>query len=513
MVINTQEIEIKLPVGYSDAQFKAEIGRNISSADFAFEIIKKSLDARRKGNIYWLIRVLVYDKNAAISIAEQKPKLFVPKTGIGKKAIVVGSGPAGYFCADILLKSGFAVTILERGYDVEKRTKDVAQFEAGGELVINSNYAYGEGGAGTFSDGKLTSRTKDIGVERQYVFDTFVKAGGPEEIKYLAMPHLGSDNLLVMVKNMRQDFITRGGQILFGHQVDDMVVENRQVKSVRANNNEFVADQFVFAIGHSAYDTYELLNNKGVQIESKPFAIGVRVEHEQGLINLNQWGIKALPGLKAAEYRLTCSPSGLPSAYSFCMCPGGKIIPATSRSGLSIVNGVSNYQRNSPFANSAIVSALDLESLLGKKLSFAEIKEYMENLESICYKINNNYAAPANRIKDFILGAVSKELPKSSYPLGIFPYDFAKLLPESVIRSLRLAMMDFSNKIRGFETGIMIGIEATTSSPLRITREESRRCIGFNNLYAVGEGSGYSGGIISSASDGILTALAIAKSV
>ncbi|MDD5205434.1 MAG: hypothetical protein PHS17_08435 [Desulfobacterales bacterium] len=510
---NFKEIEISLPVGYTEEELKTKIGQSVRSAEFAFEIRKKSLDARRKGNIHWIMKIIVYDKNISRNLNQSAPGLKIPLAANKKKAIVVGSGPAGFFGADILLRAGMEVVILERGYEVSKRTKDIEDFESSGKLVENSNYAYGEGGAGTFSDGKLTSRTKDISLERQYVFDAFVKAGGPEEIKYLAMPHLGSDNLRSIVADLSRDYIRRGGQILFGHQVTDLMLDNSMVKSVMANGREFEADHFIFAIGHSAYDTYSLLNNKGVQMESKPFAIGVRVEHPQETINVNQWGVKILPGLKAAEYRLTFSDRYCLPVYSFCMCPGGRIVPATPRAGLNIVNGVSNYRRNSPYANSAIVAALDLEKISGKAMNFEDVAAFMEDLESRAYKINNDYSAPANRILDFIHGTVAESLPENSYPFGLIPYDFAELLPKEVIEALRAGLSDFSNKIREFENGIMLGIEATTSSPIRLIRDEKRRLKGFANLYATGEGSGYSGGIVSSAADGILTAFAIINSL
>ncbi|MFH0801001.1 MAG: FAD-dependent monooxygenase [bacterium] len=508
-----KEIEISLPVGYSEEELKTKIGRSVRSAEFAFEIRKKSLDARKKSNIHWVMKIIVYDKNISRNLIQSTPGLEIPIAGKKKKAIVVGSGPAGFFAADILLRSGLEVVILERGYDVSKRTEDIENFESSGKPVENSNYAYGEGGAGTFSDGKLTSRTKDISLERQYVFDAFVKAGGPEEIKFLAMPHLGSDNLINIAAALRRDYISRGGRILFSHQVTDIMLDDSRVKSVVVDGREFEADHFVFAIGHSAYDTYSLLNSKGVQMESKPFAIGVRVEHPQEMINVNQWGVKDLPGLKAAEYRLTFPGRYCLPVYSFCMCPGGRVIPATPRAGLNIVNGVSDYRRSSRYANSAIVAAVDLEKISGKAMKFEDIAAFMEDLESRAYKINNDYSAPANRIRDFIQGNVADNLPESSYPFGLIPCDFAELLPKEVVEALRFGLSDFSNKIRGFENGIMLGIEATTSSPIRLIRDEQRRLVGFSNLYAAGEGSGYSGGIVSSAADGILTALAIINSL
>jgi len=509
-------LELKMPTDFTPEELKQKIAKKLHIKKFSYTIDKQSLDARNKRHIHWKIRLGVSSPALKGSGPEPQKKLSIPYKKRGKSVIVVGSGPAGFFAGYILLLAGFRVTLLEQGPEVNIRFKDIVTFERDGILNERSNYAFGEGGAGTFSDGKLTSRTKSISTERRFIFDTYIDAGAPPEIAYMAHPHLGSDNLRKMIKKMRKKFFERGGNILFDTRVEDVFIDNdeKKFRAVETNKGRIEADFFVFAIGHSSYKTYRMLIKKGVPFKVKPFAIGCRVEHRQELINRAQWGQTSLPGIKAAEYRLTFKPGTkeLLPVYSFCMCPGGKVVPAATYKNTNIVNGMSNYRRDSAFANAGAAAAIHLNRLLNKEVDPLEALEWLEALEKKFFDFSNSYAAPACRISDFLAGKISDSLNTSSYPLGLVPADFNELLPEIIVNSLRIGLKDFCRKIKGFEEGIMLGLESKTSSPLRVVREKNGKSAAFDNLYISGEGSGYAGGIVSSAADGIKTALDIIAS-
>ncbi|MCP5104711.1 MAG: NAD(P)-binding protein, partial [bacterium] len=421
----------------------------------------------------------------------------------------VGSGPAGFFAAYTLLSAGFDVTLLEQGPDVDTRLRDITSFERTGELNERSNYSFGEGGAGTFSDGKLTSRTKTISKERAFIFDTYIKGGAPAEIAYLAHPHLGSDNLRKIAKNLRNDFMEKGGHFLSGTEVTDIDLKDGKMHALEASKGKMAADYFIFAVGHSSYETYRMLIRRGVPFRVKPFALGCRVEHAQELVNRAQWGQASLPGLKAAEYRLTYKGHEHLPVYSFCMCPGGRVVPAAAYKNTNIVNGMSNYRRSSPFANAAVVAGVHLNRLLNRELEALEALEWLQRLEEKFFDFSNSYAAPACKVADFLCGGVSGSITKSSYPFDLVPADFSGLLPAEIIVALREGMADFGRKLKGFEQGVMMGLESKTSSPVQVVRDKSGRCELVENLYISGEGSGYAGGIISSAADGIKAAMDI----
>jgi len=502
-------IDIKLPTDFTAEELKKKIAKKLGIKEFSYTIEKQSLDAREKGNIYWNIRVGI--SSAALPGPGTLPReiFSIPYKKRDKRVVVVGSGPAGFFAAYTLLAAGFGVTLLEQGPDVDTRVKDIAAFERTGELVENSNYAFGEGGAGTFSDGKLTSRTKSISRERAFIFDTYIKAGAPGEIAYLAHPHLGSDNLRKIVKRLRLDFMEKGGQFLFDVKVGNIDLANGKMRAVETPSGKIGAHYFIFAPGHSSYETYRMLVRKGVPFRVKPFAVGCRVEHAQELINIAQWGQASLPGIKAAEYRLTFQKPNLLPVYSFCMCPGGKVVPAAAYKHTNIVNGMSYYARNSSFANAAIVAGININELLNKELEPLEALEWLQRLEETFFEFSNSYAAPACKISDFLSGKVSAAFSKSTYPFALAPADFKELLPGKVIVSLKEGMKDFCRKLRGFEEGVMLGLESKTSSPVRAVREKSGRSGAVENLYIAGEGSGYAGGIVSSAADGIKAAMDI----
>ncbi len=502
-------VELKLPTDFSGDTLKKKIAKKLKIKEFSYTIEKQSLDARKKNDIHWNLRVGV--TSPALRGTEPPPKepFSIPYKKRDKKIVVVGSGPAGFFAAYTLLKAGFTVTLLEQGPEVETRLKDIAAFERTGELNEKSNYAFGEGGAGTFSDGKLTSRTKSISKERAFIFDTYIHGGAPGEIAYLAHPHLGSDNLKKIVKNLRKDFREKGGDFLFDTRVEDVDIKDGKIRAVETPKEKIDAHYVIFAPGHSSYETYAMLIRNGVPFRVKPFALGCRVEHSQELVNRAQWGRVCLPGLKAAEYRLTFQEKDRLPVYSFCMCPGGRVVPAAAYKNTNTVNGMSNYRRNSDFANAAVVAGVHLNRLLNKELGPMEALEWLRRLEKTFFDFSNSYAAPACGINDFLSGKVSGTLNRGSYPFELIPADFNGLLPGEIAGALKEGMRHFGRKLRGFEEGVMLGLESKTSSPVQAVRDRSGRSGVVENLYISGEGSGFAGGIVSSAADGIKAAMDI----
>ena len=507
-----KRIEITLHTGYSEQELIKKIGRSVKTDSFSYRIEKKSLDARKKDSITWKLRIIV-SSNSLTGEIPDIPALSIPYKKRNKNVTVVGSGPAGFFCAYVLQLSGFKTTIIERGSDVVTRNSGIKEFEKSGIFDLQNNYAFGEGGAGTFSDGKLTSRTKNITREKLFILQTYVQAGAPEEILYMTHPHLGSDNLIRIVKNLRTAYLERGGTIRFGEQANDILLAGDTVLGIQTNVRELSSDTAVFAPGHSASDTYRMLMKKGVSFKTKNFAIGSRVEHPQRLINRAQWGVETLPGVKAAEYRLTYHNETSLPVYTFCMCPGGRIVPAGAFPDLNIVNGMSLYNRSSPFANAACVAGVNLETLLEKEVSAEDALRWVEHLERSFHTYTGNYAAPACSIRDFI-GRKDPDLKTAtSYPLGLKNAPLWELFPEKIADSLAQALTIFSRKIRGFDSGIILGLESKTSAPVQVIRDTERRCAGFENLYLIGEGSGYSGGIISSAVEGVKTAFQLCETL
>lgn len=510
--MKTIELSLELPTDYTPDFLKRQISREIGSQDFAFSIIKKSLDARNKSNIHWLVRLSVVSPPSP-SQALDRPQLIIAKTGRRKKAVVVGSGPAGFFAALVLNLAGFSVTILERGPNVEQRTLEIKAFEQSGTFSPRGNYAFGEGGAGTFSDGKLTSRTKGISLERQFVLDAYIRAGAPEEIAYLTHPHVGSDNLRTVVRHLRNRFESLGGAVHFDTFLTGLTISSGTVISAQTENGSFEADEFFLAPGHSAFETYRMLIRCGVVFRPKNFALGCRVEHPQALINYAQWGKDRLPGVKAAEYRLTSAGDGNAPVYTFCMCPGGVVVPATAYGAQNIVNGMSQYARDGKFANSACVAGVNQSTMKNTGQDAGAVLDWLESLESSFYNYSGSYRAPSCTITEFLKGSSPSTPNPSSHPLGLTPAPLWDLLPSPVCATLRKGLKDFSRKLRGFDQGILLGLESKTSAPIQVAREKDYRCTGFSNLRIVGEGSGYAGGIISSAVDGIKAALALASSI
>jgi len=511
MSMGHREISVQLPTDYTEAELKEVIAKKLRIKEFSYEPLKKSLDARDKGDIYWNVRLSVFSQEIKGGTPELPESLNIPYQKRKEKVVVVGSGPAGFFSALVLQKAGYQTTLIERGSKVTKRTSAVSEFEKTGAFNPMNNYAFGEGGAGTFSDGKLTSRSKRISKENNFILSSYIKAGAPKEIGYMAHPHLGSDNLKKIVEKLREEFQELGGKILFETLLEDLRIENGKVCEAITSSGSFEADYFLIASGHSAYDTYRMLIRRGVKFRTKSFAIGSRVEHAQELINRAQWGRESLPGVKAAEYRLTSNIGGKLPVYTFCMCPGGIVVPATAYKNTNIVNGMSCYARGGKFANAACVAGVHIDQLTGRQTTPLEALDWVQNLEESFFKYSDGFQAPFCTIQDFIDKKEPSKITPSSYPLGLKPAALWNLLPGEVSDSIREALKNFSRKIKGYDRGSIMGLESKTSSPIQAIREKNKLSTDLQNLYIIGEGSGYAGGIISSGADGIKAAMAIVE--
>jgi len=465
--MGTTKCTLKLPTDYSEGLLRKKISKQLRITEFSIQLENKSLDARNKRNIHWLVRVSVNSPELKEEAKEEASKLEIPNKKREEKAVVVGSGPAGFFAAFCLQQAGFQTTLIERGTEVKKRTKGIQTFEKRGEFNPISNYAFGEGGAGTFSDGKLTSRSKHISKEKQFILSSYIQAGAPNEIAYMTHPHLGTDNLRKIVKNLRIQFEELGGTVLFETLLEDLRIENGVVKKAVTSNGILDADVFFIAPGHSAYETYRMLMTRGIPFRTKNFAIGSRMEHPQEIINRAQWGTNKLAGVKAAEYRLTSNGDGNHRVYSFCMCPGGIVVPAAAYEHTNIVNGMSYYKRNGTFANAACVAGIHPNELTGNEVSPLEALDFVESLEKKFYDYANGYTAPYCTVNDFINQKEPSGKINSSYPLGLKPAPLWELLPPKVSSAMRQGLKDFSRKMKGFETGNLLGLESKTSSPVQ----------------------------------------------
>jgi uncharacterized protein len=484
-----------------------------------YKILRESIDARKKSNIQLVYhvefecnsesRVAAKSNNKDVIFEEKKieEKFKLGDKKLNNRPIVVGSGPAGLFSGLILAENGYEPIILERGGSVEDRTKNISNFWTTGELNAESNVQFGEGGAGTFSDGKLTTRIKDVRCD--YVLDAFVKAGAPKEILYSGKPHIGTDILRDVVKNIRNKIISLGGEVRFNSRVTDVIVKEGNIAAVKVNDEyEIPCEAVVFAIGHSARDTYEILLKAGLSFEQKPFAIGVRIEHLQSMIDENQYGRFAEhPKLRAADYRLTYTSARYERpCYSFCMCPGGVVVAAASEDKRVVTNGMSEYARDKDNANSAVVVGVGPGDF-GSDHPFAGA-EFQRHYEALAYKVGGgDYMAPVQLVGDFLEDRISSKLGKvnPSYTRGYTYGDLRQCLPAYVINVLKEGLLEFDKKIRGFARfdSIMTGIETRTSSPVRIKRDESLESTDIRGVYPSGEGAGYAGGIVSAAVDGM----------
>jgi uncharacterized FAD-dependent dehydrogenase len=500
------EIELTLPAGATPEELKRAVARK-GGGDARFRILRQSVDARRKPDIRWNYRIALGSSSDPL---EPERVLPIARTGGAGRAVVVGSGPAGFFAADVLNRAGWNVTLLEQGPPVDERKRALSAFEAGGPLVAHANYAFGEGGAGTFSDGKLTSRTRQITREREYVTARYVQYGAPPEIQWLAHPHVGSDNLYHMMIAARRDLIARGVEVRFHTEVTDLLIRDGRCAGVSTGDEEIPAERTILAPGHSAMPLLRTLAGHGALLETKGFALGVRVEHPRELINSAQWGRPEIPGLKAAEYRLSAKTSTGRGVYSFCMCPGGQVIPAAWRSGLNTVNGVSNYHRDGAWSNAAVVAALQPEEIFPEARSALDVLSHLEELKARAFELVGSHRVPATRPDLLAGGHRPGTLPRSSHPFELVPTDYRLLYPDWLLQGLAEGLSDFSRKLRGYDTGVVIGMETTSSAAVRVVREPSGEVSSIPGVWIAGEGSGSAGGIMSSAVDGIRAALAAA---
>ncbi|MDD5475191.1 MAG: FAD-dependent monooxygenase [Syntrophales bacterium] len=504
-------IELFLSTDYTEEELKESAKKMLGLRKVTVTLLGKSLDARNKKAIHWKLRAMVRSPELPGDGPPLTAALEIPYKKRTDRVLVTGSGPAGFFAGLVLQQAGFHVTLIERGTDVNRRSGRINAFERTGRFDPLGTYAFGEGGAGTFSDGKLTSRSKHISKERRYVLKRYRAAGGPEDIEYLGHPHLGSDNLLKIAQNLRSDFLDRGGRILFETRLDALHVSSGRVTGALTTAGAIDLDHCLVAPGNAAFDTWRMLMAHGVPFRAKPFALGSRVEHRQEVINMAQWGVERLPGVKAAEYRLTSGGDGSFPVYTFCMCPGGVVVPSTAFENRNTVNGMSRYSRKGLFANAACVAGVTPEQLAGRDITPEETLDYLEELEESFYRYSGGYRAPFCKISDFIEGKETVEIPETSYPLGLQPAPLRELIPPAVVPAITHGLRDFCKKIRGFDNGIIMGLESKTSSPIQALRDSNGLSPGFDNLFILGEGSGWSGGILSSAADGIKTALALAE--
>ncbi len=487
------------------------------------KIAKKSIDARKKNDVHYLFSVDVNVANEKKYLKYKNVsstpiyKYTVPKSDLKKSPVITGFGPAGMFAGLILAYSGAKPIIIERGYSVEKRQQAIDKFWQTGILDTKSNVQFGEGGAGTFSDGKLTTGISD---ERcYYVLEKFVEFGAPKEILYLSKPHIGTDILIKIVRNIRNEIISHGGQVLFEHTMTDIIMDNGSVKGVTAEhkgkNITIDTDNIILAIGHSSRDTFEKLKSLNIKMEQKPFAMGVRIEHKQSMINKAQYGEFA-EFLPPADYKLTTHLENGRSAYTFCMCPGGVVVAAASEDNRLVTNGMSYYKRDGENANSALLIGIRPEDFASDDVLSGM---YMQRtIESKAFKEGgSNYNAPVQTVGDFLQGINTKALGNviPSYKPGVTPADFKNIFPDFMYESLQLALNEMDKKIKGFadSNAVLTAVESRSSSPVRILRDkESFNSLSLKGLYPCGEGCGYAGGIMSAAVDGIKCAEAILKS-
>ena len=527
--------EVRLPLAHAEGEIRGAILKRLDISDdelINYVVFKRGVDARKPNAILftYTLDVGLRDETAIMARFKNDPHVRVaPDTSyhfvaqapqnLTSRPVVIGMGPAGLFAGLLLAQMGFRPLILERGKEVRERTKDTWGLWRQGMLDPESNVQFGEGGAGTFSDGKLYSQIKDPRHLGRKVLEEFVRAGAPEEILYVSHPHIGTFRLVGMVEKMRETIRSLGGEIHFQSRVDDILIQNGQAAGVVLSNGEQIAaDHLVLALGHSARDTFEMIHKRGIHIEPKPFSIGLRIEHPQSLIDSARYGKNAgNPLLGAAEYRLVHHAGNGRSVYSFCMCPGGTVVAATSEPGCVVTNGMSQYSRNERNANSGIVVGITPEQdYPGDPLSGIALQRHWE---SRAYELGGgNYRAPGQLVGDFLAGRPSTELGsvQPSYAPGVHLTDLSSALPDYAIAAIREALPAFAKQIKGFDLpdAVLTGVETRTSSPIRIRRNnDDLQSINTRGLYPAGEGAGYAGGILSAAVDGIEVAEAVALSM
>jgi uncharacterized FAD-dependent dehydrogenase len=535
--------DIKLPLDHAEGAIEAAIRARLGlgkSGMLGFSVFRRGHDARKRGNIQliYTLDVEVTDEAALLKrYADDKHVQPSPDTtykfvaqapaDLQQRPIVIGLGPCGLFAGLLLAQMGYRPIILDRGKAVRERTVDTWDLWRKKKLDPESNAQFGEGGAGTFSDGKLYSQISDPLHHGRKVLTEFVKAGAPDEILYVSKPHIGTFRLVTMAETMRETIESLGGEIRFTQRVDDVLVDtaadgSRQLRGVvLASGEELLSDHVVLAVGHSARDTFFMLHDRGVYMEAKPFSIGFRVEHPQSIIDQARFGAQAGHELLgAADYKLVHHCKNGRSVYSFCMCPGGTVVAATSEPERVVTNGMSQYSRNERNANAAIVVGIEPEDFAAFDDSGSPLAgiALQRDLESRAYQLGGrDYSAPAQLVGDFIKGKASAEFGsvQPSYKPGVRLTDLAPSLPQYAIDAIREALPAFDRKIKGYSMNdaILTGVETRTSSPVRIRRNEEFQSLNTRGLYPAGEGAGYAGGILSAAVDGIRVAEAVARSI
>ena len=518
-----KEIEIAVPVGrtLTEEQMAVEARRQLGlpkAAAVRCVVVKRSLDARK--DVVWRYRVEAYGPSESYEPYRLEPYRDV---GDAPEVIVVGAGPAGLFAALKLLTLGLKPVILERGKDVHRRKVDMATLSKTGVVDPDSNYCYGEGGAGAFSDGKLFTRSSKRGDIREVLYQ-LVRFGASEDILVDAHPHIGSDRLPVVVERIRECIIAHGGRYHFDTRVTGIERKEDGSFAVTASSGaQFCARAVILATGHSARDSYELFARHGWDLEAKGFALGVRVEHPQHLINSARYHGRQWPGMPAAEYSFVEQVEGR-GVFSFCMCPGGILVPSSTEDGTVVLNGMSNSARNSKWANAGVVVQIEPEDVPSEYAASGvfSVMDFQRDVERRMYAWASSHGAshpltaPAQRMKDFCRGVVSANLPATSYFPGALSAPLHALLPDFVYRRMRLAFPAVDRKIHGYYTNdaLLLGVESRTSSPIRIPRDpETLESLSVPGLYPCGEGAGYAGGIVSSAIDGIRCAAAVAAAL
>jgi len=531
--------ELKLPLDHAEAALPELIARTLGIAGsdlLSHTIYKRSYDARMKKLL------LVYIADVAVAPALEATLLkqfqahphirptpdqtYYPVVQLNAapalRPVVVGFGPCGIFAALLLAQMGFKPIVLERGKKVRERTQDTWGLWRKSTLNPESNVQFGEGGAGTFSDGKLWSQIKDPRHLGRKVMMEFVKAGAPPEILLVSKPHIGTFKLVKVVEHMREQIIALGGEVRFEQRVSDVLIENGSVRGLTVQNlndntqYEMRADHVVLALGHSSRDTVAMLHQRGVYMEAKPFSIGFRIEHPQGVIDRARLGQHAgHPLLGAADYKLVHHANNGRSVYSFCMCPGGTVVAATSEPGRVVTNGMSQYSRNERNANAGIVVGISPADYPGSPLAGIE---FQRELETHAYALGgSNYQAPGQLVGDFVAGKASTQLGsvEPSYKPGVLMTDLQSALPTYAIAAMREALPVFGKKIRGFDMhdAVLTGVETRTSSPVKITRGDDFQSLNVKGLYPAGEGASYAGGILSAGVDGIEVAEAVALNI
>ena len=528
--------DVKLPLDHDDQAINEYILERLSLKPeqlIEYTVFRRGYDARKRNVIILMYTLDVtladsvdegtllakFEKDQHVRMTPDMSYKFVAEKTeeLEQRPVVIGFGPCGLFTALILAQMGLKPIVLERGKEVRERTKDTFGFWRKRVLNPESNVQFGEGGAGTFSDGKLYSQVKDPKFHARKILTEFVKAGAPEEIMYLSKPHIGTFKLVTMIETMRKEIIELGGEIRFSARVDDILIENDQVTGVELAGGEIIETNHVsLAIGHSARDTFAMLQKRGVYLEAKPFSIGFRIEHKQSAIDDARFGKNAgNPLLGAADYKLVHHCKNGRSVYSFCMCPGGTVVAATSEEGHVVTNGMSQYSRNEMNANSAIVVGITPEDYPGNPLAGIDLQR---ELEKNAFVIGgSNYDAPGQTVGDFLSGKGEGEFGDvvPSYKPGLKFTDLSKTLPPFAVDAIREAIPAFEKKIKGFSTkdATLTGVETRTSSPVSIKRGRDFQSISTKGLFPAGEGAGYAGGILSAGIDGIKVAEAMALSM